>query len=100
MLVHNVYFALHDNSPAAKQALLDACQKYLTNHPGTTLFACGTLTPDLARPVNDRDWDIGLHVVFADRAAHDTYQQHPRHVQFIDENKASWKKVRVFDSDC
>ena len=33
-----------------------------------------------------------------DRAAHDTYQDAPRHKQFIDENKDNWKKVRVFDS--
>jgi len=99
MLVHNVYFSLLDDSPAARQKMLDACRKYLTDHPGTVLFACGTLTPDLTRPVNDREWDVGLHVVFADRAAHDAYQTHPRHVRFIEENRASWKKVRVFDSD-
>jgi hypothetical protein len=32
-------------------------------------------------------------------ADHDAYQQHPRHIQFIEENKPSWKKVRVFDSE-
>jgi hypothetical protein len=100
MLVHNVYFTLHESTPESRQKMLDACRKYLTDHPGVHFFACGTLTPDLVRPVNERDWDVGLHMVFTDRAAHDTYQQHPRHVQFIEENRASWKKVRVFDSDC
>ena len=55
---------------------------------------------DLDRSVNDRDFDVGLHLVFKDRAAHDLYQNAPRHLQFIEENKATWKKVRVFDSDC
>jgi hypothetical protein len=41
----------------------------------------------------------GLHVVFASRAAHDTYQTHPRHLQFIAENKEGWTNVRVFDAD-
>ena len=99
LLVHNVYFALNDNSPENVQKLIAACRKYLTDHPGTLLFACGGLS-DLDRSVNDRDWDVGLHLVFKNRAAHDQYQDAPRHLQFIEENKATWKKVRVFDSDC
>ena len=47
---------------------------------------------------NDRDFDVALHIVFEDRKAHDQYQDAARHKQFIDENKESWKKVRVFDS--
>src|SRR6266478_625798 len=98
LLVHNVYFALKDNSEAAKQRLIAACKKYLSNPPGTVFFACGTLAAELRREVNDRDFDVGLHVVFRDQAAHDQYQVDPRHVQFIAENKENWKKVRVFDS--
>ncbi len=99
LLVHNVYFKLHDNSPAAIQSMVAACKKYLTDHPGTQFFAAGTCS-DLAREVNDRDFDVALHVIFKDRAAHDAYQTAPRHLQFISENKANWTKVRVFDSDC
>jgi succinylarginine dihydrolase len=98
LLVHNVYFALKDNSEAAKQRLLAACKKYLSSHPGTVFFACGTLATELRREVNDRDFDVGLHVIFRDQAAHDQYQAAPLHEQFIEENKANWKKVRVFDS--
>jgi hypothetical protein len=98
MLAHNVYFALKDNSAASKQKLVDACKKYLTNHPGEVFFAAGTLAEDLNREVNDRDFDVALHIVFQDKAAHDKYQDHERHKQFIDENKNNWKKVRVFDS--
>lgn len=98
-VVHNVFFALNDNSPAGKQKLVDACKKYLTGHEGTVYFSAGVLCDKLNRPVNDREWDVGLHIVFRSMADHDRYQDHPRHTQFIDENKASWKKVRVFDSD-
>jgi hypothetical protein len=48
--------------------------------------------------VNDRDFDVALHVVFKDKAAHDRYQADPRHLAFVEENKAHWKKVRVFDA--
>jgi hypothetical protein len=37
--------------------------------------------------------------VFKTLADHDAYQAHPLHVQFIEENKATWKMVRVFDSE-
>ena len=98
LLAHNVYFALKDNSPDAVQKMLDACRKYLSGHPGTVLFAVGTLAAELNRPVNDRDFDVALHLVFQDQAAHDQYQDAPRHEQFIEENQANWRKVRVFDS--
>ena len=98
MLSHSVFFTLHDNSPAAIQRLVAACKTYLTDHPGTCFFAAGTLAGEFQRPVNDRAFDVALHVVFTDRAAHDEYQKHPRHVKFIEENSANWKQVRVFDA--
>jgi hypothetical protein len=98
MLAHNVYFSLNESTPANRQKLVDACKKYLANHPGTVFFGAGTVC-DLDRPVNDRDFDVGLHLIFKDRAAHDAYQVAPLHEKFIAENKANWKKVRVFDSD-
>lgn len=98
MLAHNVYFSLKDNSNSAKEKLLAACRKHLTGHPGTVFFACGTLAEELRREVNDRDFNVALHVIFQDQAAHDQYQADSRHLQFISENKENWKKVRVFDS--
>ena len=98
MLAHNVFFSLKDNSDAAKERLVAACKKYLSGHPGTLFFAAGTLAQDLKRPVNDLDFDVGLHLVFKDKAAHDQYMKHERHLKFIEENKPNWKKVRVFDS--
>jgi len=48
--------------------------------------------------VNDRDWDVALHLYFKNRASHDRYQEAPRHKQFTDEQRGNWKRVRVFDS--
>jgi hypothetical protein len=98
LLAHNVYFSLHDRGEAARTRLVEACRKYLPGHPGIVLFACGTPVPDLAREVNDRDFDVALHLVFRDRASHDHYQTTPAHMQFIAENKDNWRRVRVFDS--
>ena len=98
MIAHNVYFALHDRTEEAKAGLMAACKKHLTKHPGEVFFAAGTLAEELNRPVNDRDFDVALHIVFKDMKSHDDYQEAPRHHQFIEESKANWKKVRVFDS--
>jgi hypothetical protein len=98
MLAHNVFFSLKDKSPAAKQKLVAACKKYLTGHPGQVFFAAGTLAEALDRPVNVRDFDVSLHLVFVDQAAHDAYQEAPRHMEFIADGKDNWAAVRVFDS--
>ncbi|WP_437229716.1 Dabb family protein [Planctomicrobium sp. SH661] len=98
MLSHNVFFTLEDDSPAAVEKLVADCQKYLKNHPGVVFFAAGTVGNEFARPVNDRMYDVALHVVFTDKAAHDFYQTVPDHLKFIEENKPNWKQVRVFDS--
>ncbi len=97
-LAHMVYFKLKDNSGGARAKLVAACKLYLTGHDGTVSFATGTLAGDLKREVNDRDFDVSLHIVFANKAAHDKYQDHPRHLKFAEENKENWEKVRVFDS--
>ena len=99
MLAHMVYFSLADNTPANREKLVAACQKYLTDHPGGVFFAAGTVA-DLNREVNDRDWDVGLHLVFKNRKAHDDYQVSARHTEFVESSKSLWKKVRVFDADC
>jgi hypothetical protein len=97
-LAHNVYFTLKEPSPESRSQLLDSCRHYLSGHPGTASFAVGTLAAELQRAVNDRDFDVGLHIVFASQAAHDAYQVSQRHQQFVAENRENWQKVRVFDS--
>ena len=99
MLAHSVFFSLNDRSDAAVRKMLDACRNYLTSHPGIVFFACGTPNQELTRPVNDRDFDVALHIVFDSVEAHDAYQDAPLHHQFIGENKANWKLVRVFDAN-
>jgi hypothetical protein len=98
MLSHDVYFSLNDNSPAAKEKLVAACKKYLSDHPGTVWFAAGPIAEELKRDVNDRDFDVALHIVFKSKDAHDKYSKADKHMKFIEETKANWKKVRVFDS--
>ena len=53
MLAHMVYFSLHEPTAENRKKMVDACQKYLTGHPGEVFFSAGTCA-DYSREVNDR----------------------------------------------
>jgi hypothetical protein len=97
-LAHNVYFSLNDNSDVAKEKLVAACKTYLSGHSGAESFAVGLLAKDLKQPVNDQEFDVSIQFVFTSKAAFEKYSKSEKHLKFIEENKANWKKVRVFDS--
>jgi Stress responsive A/B Barrel Domain len=97
-MAHMVYFKLKDASGGARAKLVAACKLYLTGHEGVVSFATGTLAGDMKREVNDLNFDVSLHMIFTSKAAHDKYQEHPRHLKFVEDNKENWEKVRVFDS--
>ena len=97
-LAHMVYFKVKKDDGGAKDKLVIACKKYLSDHEGTVYFSVGVVAEELDRDVNDLDFDVSLNLVFRNKAAHDKYQTHPRHLKFIEENKESWANVRVFDS--
>ena len=97
-LAHMVFFKLKDSSEASKQQLIEACHEYLSDHDGVVYFSVGALAEEFKREVNDLDFDVSLHLVFADKAAHDKYQTHERHLKFIEQGRDNWDNVRVFDS--
>src|SRR5436309_854140 len=82
---HMVYFKLKDSTPENREKLVAACKKYLSDHEGTVYFAAGAIADAFKGPLNDRDWDVALHLVFVDKAAHDKYATHPEHLKFIEE---------------
>jgi len=96
-LAHHVFFLLKDRNPAAIEALAASCEKYLNGHDGVEDFSVGTRDHELNRPVN-LDFDVSLHLVFRDRAAHDAYQTLEQHLTFIAQNKDSWQQITVCDS--
>ena len=99
MIAHTVFFTLHDQTDAARAQMVDQCRLHLTAHAGLLYFACGVIDPKFDREVNDRDFDVSLHMIFASEADHDLYQVAGRHLKFIEANKHLWAKVRVFDSE-
>lgn len=94
-----VFFTLAERNDTNRDALVAACHKYLSDHEGTLYFSVGVLAEERARGVNDRAFDVALHMVFDSPEAAETYQDHPRHLEFIKQAKSLWSKVRVFDSN-
>jgi hypothetical protein len=99
LLSHNVYFALKEATPEAKQKLVDACKKHLSQHPGLMYFAAGTLCEESKSPLHVQDFDVALIMVFKSHEALKTYAGSAAHQKFIAENMATFKGVRVFDAD-
>ena len=67
-------------------------------HDGIVSFAAGARAVEMVREVNDQEFGVSLHIYFKDKAAHDAYQEAPRHKQFIEKMRGNWKRVRVLDS--
>ena len=97
MIAHNVYFTLHDNRPAAVQAMIEDCHRYLALMPGIVFYAAGTPL-DADPSASGRGYDVALHVVFQDQAALDVYMTAPQHVELIEKHQSNWKDVQAFDS--
>ena len=97
-VAHIVFFTLKESTTETVQALIDACNSYLTDHDGVIYYSVGARGAEFNRPVNNQTYDVGLHVVFSDKTAHDAYQTASRHLSFIAENKDSWEAVVIFDS--
>lgn len=98
LLVHSVYFTLKEDTPERRAAMIQSTRDTLAKIPGIVALAVGPRDEDLARDVNDLDFDIALTIVFRDRAAHDLYQPHKKHQEFIAANLPNVERVRVFDS--
>ncbi len=97
MFVHHVYFWLKADAPAgAGENLVGDCRSILSRIPGVERLWAGT-PAGTSREVVEKSYAVGLAVIFADAAAHDVYQKHPLHLEFIERNKAHWERVRVYD---
>jgi Stress responsive A/B Barrel Domain len=97
-LAHIVFFTLAESNDANRAKLVEACKKYLGSREGVVYFGVGVRAPQYDRAVNDRDYDVALHLVFATARDQNAYQTHPQHLKFVEECKGLWKQVRVFDS--
>jgi hypothetical protein len=97
MFTHIVLFWLKDDAPVeAREQLRADALKYLKEIPSVRYLWAGrpAMTP---REVVDNSYDVGLCVILDDKAAHDIYQEHHLHKDFIARNKQHWDRVQIYD---
>lgn len=83
--------------PNATEELIAGANQYLRDIPGIVFFHIGKMVPS-HRPVVEQSYQVGLNVVFKDKAAQDAYQDHPAHVEFVQKVfKRVCAKVVIYD---
>ena len=97
-LAHHVFFWLKNpNSKEDLNRLLEGLRT-LEKIESVRKIHIGVPASTEKRDVVDSSYSASELIFFDDVAGQDAYQVHPRHVQFIEENRANWEKVRVFDA--
>lgn len=97
MFSHVVIFWTDPSQPGAADELAAAANRILPSIPGILQCHVGKMVPS-HRPVVEQTFQVGLNLIFPDRKAHDNYQTHPAHVEFVDKFvKKLVKKVVIYD---
>jgi hypothetical protein len=97
MFSHIVVFWTDPNQPGAVEELVTAANKALAQIPGVTQCHTGKMVSS-PRPVVEQSYQVAINLIFPDRKAHDAYQIHPAHVEFVEKFvKRLVKKVVIYD---
>ena len=99
LLSHTVFFTLKEPTEQNIDRLVAECNKWLKGAEGLVYYGAGKRAAEYARPVNDTEFHVVLNTVFDSKAAHDAYQPSDNHKAFVEANKETWAKVRVFDAE-
>lgn len=98
MIIHNVYFWLHDDMEQAdRDAFVGGLSLLLTDSNVMHAYY-GTPATTPARDVIDNTYDYAIVVLFDDIAAHDAYQVSAIHDKFLADHAAKFKRVSVYDT--
>ena len=97
MLIHSVYFWFKPDADPVVVAAFEAGLAQLTSIPDVVSAYFGRPEATASRPVVDASYAWALVEVFSDQAAHDRYQEHPIHQEFLRQFSNSWQRVQVYD---
>lgn len=97
MFLHHVYFWLKNpSSEDDRQKLIEGLEK-LSKVQTIKMFHIGK-PADTNRDVIDSSYSISWLLIFDDKAAEESYQVDPIHLNFVETCKHLWDKVVVYDS--
>lgn len=97
VFVHSVFFWLKEGTAeTVLQEMEEDCWKLIDSMPmvQSTYVGYPAGTP---REVVDNSYSLGLTTILPDPDAHDAYQVHPNHQQFLEKYKSHWEKVQIYD---
>jgi hypothetical protein len=97
MLIHSVYFWFKPDADPGLVARFEAALARLTTIPEIQTAHFGRPEATSKRAVIDDTYAWALVETFGDVEAHDRYQAHPIHQEFVGAFADSWQNVRVYD---
>lgn len=96
--IHMVFFWLKNpDSASDREAFKNTLTQFINTNPQVVGSHIGEPAAT-DRPVIDNSYTYSLVVTFPDLATHDAYQVDPTHLLFIEQGKALWEKVVIYDS--
>jgi hypothetical protein len=98
MFVHTVFFWLDKKlNEEQRQAFCDAATSLTTIKPCVAAYI--GQPANTTRPVIDRTYDYSLTCIFENQADHDSYQDHPVHLDFINKHAKDWARALIYDAE-
>ena len=98
MFVHSVYFWLRPDLTPDEKATFERLAKALTSIDVVRHGFLGR-PASTDRPIIERGYSYSLTLVFDDLAAHDAYQVHPTHDEFVEACRTFWSKIIIYDAE-
>ncbi len=95
--MHSVYFWFKSDADPAVVARFEQGLARLATIPDIETARYGRPAATPKRDAIDDSYAWALVETFADLAAHDRYQEHQIHQEFLQEFASSWEKVQVYD---
>lgn len=97
MFSHIVIFWTKPEQPNAADELVAGANQYLKHIPGVLQFHVGKMSPS-PRAVVDQSYQVALNLIFPSKAAEQTYQVHPQHIEFVENVfKRVCSKATIYD---
>ena len=94
---HVVLFHLKKDAPKGdEESLIADCQQMLTKIPTVRKLRAGRPAQQATERTN-KDYQVGLMVLFDNFEGLQKYLDHDQHKQFVKKHEKSFEKVQVFD---
>lgn len=97
-LIHTVYFWLNDDVSDERKKEFEQALVDLSKVPSIDKFYWGPPAPAMTRDVIDASYDYAINVFFKSVEAEAEYQVDPLHLEFVEGQKAIFKKVIVYNN--